>query len=172
MVLHVCGDYVQRLRIPELGLRGASKRRSKQAWNMMRPQRHGSWSAQDDLKVGRHTVRLKRSLGEGGFAFIHLVEVRLSPLVGALATHPDKTVDPSTPSCIFSSSLPTGLSLLDIRCVLERGAPTQHSTFTEHTGAYTQGYESTKVWMAQWIVCRHLYQPAAWNGIAEKVAHR
>ncbi|CBN78307.2 conserved unknown protein (Partial), partial [Ectocarpus siliculosus] len=41
---------------------------------MMRPQRHGSWSAQDDLKVGRHTVRLKRSLGEGGFAFIHLVE--------------------------------------------------------------------------------------------------
>ncbi|CAB1103443.1 unnamed protein product [Ectocarpus sp. CCAP 1310/34] len=40
----------------------------------MRPQRHGSWSAQDDLKVGRHTVRLKRSLGEGGFAFIHLVE--------------------------------------------------------------------------------------------------
>lgn len=54
--------------------------------NMMRPQRHGSWSAQDDLKVGRHTVRLKRSLGEGGFAFIHLVEVRLSRLL-ALSQH-------------------------------------------------------------------------------------
>ncbi|CAM9129504.1 unnamed protein product [Scytosiphon promiscuus] len=43
---------------------------------MLRNQRHGSWNAasQDELKVGRHTVRLKRSLGEGGFAFIHLVE--------------------------------------------------------------------------------------------------
>lgn len=39
--------------------------------------RQHSWNAvsQDELKVGRHTVRLKRSLGEGGFAFIHLVEV-------------------------------------------------------------------------------------------------
>lgn len=39
---------------------------------------HGSWNAgsQEELKVGPHTVRLKRSLGEGGFAFIHLVEVR------------------------------------------------------------------------------------------------
>lgn len=39
--------------------------------------RSGSWNpgSGEDLKVGRHTVRLKRSLGEGGFAFIHLVEV-------------------------------------------------------------------------------------------------
>lgn len=45
---------------------------------MLRQQRHGSWNSgsQEELKVGRHTVRLKRSLGEGGFAFIHLVEVR------------------------------------------------------------------------------------------------
>lgn len=44
---------------------------------MLRNQRHGSWNAvsQDELKVGRHTIRLKRSLAEGGFAFIHLVEV-------------------------------------------------------------------------------------------------
>lgn len=50
---------------------------------MLRQQRHGSWNAgsQDELKVGRHTVRLKRSLGEGGFAFIHLVEVRHSVLL-------------------------------------------------------------------------------------------
>ncbi|CAM9309952.1 unnamed protein product, partial [Hapterophycus canaliculatus] len=43
---------------------------------MLRNQRHSSWNgaSQDELKVGRHTVRLKRSLGEGGFAFIHLVE--------------------------------------------------------------------------------------------------
>ena len=40
--------------------------------------RHGSWNpgSVEELKIGRHTVRLKRSLGEGGFAFIHLVEVR------------------------------------------------------------------------------------------------
>lgn len=46
---------------------------------MLRQQRHGSWNSgsQDELKVGRYTVRLKRSLGEGGFAFIHLVEVRM-----------------------------------------------------------------------------------------------
>lgn len=39
--------------------------------------RHGSWNpgSGEELKIGRHTVRLKRSLGEGGFAFIHLVEV-------------------------------------------------------------------------------------------------
>lgn len=39
--------------------------------------RHGSWNpgSVEELKIGRHTVRLKRSLGEGGFAFIHLVEV-------------------------------------------------------------------------------------------------
>lgn len=28
----------------------------------------------DELRIGRYIVRLKRSLGEGGFAFIHLVE--------------------------------------------------------------------------------------------------
>lgn len=40
--------------------------------------RHGSWNpgSVEELKIGRYTVRLKRSLGEGGFAFIHLVEVR------------------------------------------------------------------------------------------------
>lgn len=37
----------------------------------------GSWSTSsfgEELKIGRYTVRLKRSLGEGGFAFVHLVE--------------------------------------------------------------------------------------------------
>lgn len=41
--------------------------------------RSGTWStgAGEELQIGRHTVRLKRSLAEGGFAFIHLVEVGL-----------------------------------------------------------------------------------------------
>ena len=29
----------------------------------------------EELKIGRYTVRIKRSIGEGGFAFVHLVEV-------------------------------------------------------------------------------------------------
>lgn len=37
-----------------------------------------SWNAgsfgEEPLRIGRCTVRLKRSLGEGGFAFVHLVE--------------------------------------------------------------------------------------------------
>lgn len=39
--------------------------------------RGGTWNSAsgEDFTIGRHTVRLKRSLGEGGFAFIHLVEV-------------------------------------------------------------------------------------------------
>lgn len=39
--------------------------------------RRGSWNPglSEELKIGRSTVRIKRSLGEGGFAFIHLVEV-------------------------------------------------------------------------------------------------
>lgn len=37
--------------------------------------RNASWNAGEEMKIGRYTLRLKRSVGEGGFAFIHLVEV-------------------------------------------------------------------------------------------------
>lgn len=95
---------------------------------MLRQQRHGSWTAssQDELKVGRHTVRLKRSLGEGGFAFIHLVEVSASVLLSWLffrntaAEAVELSCSPAAPT--FYSSLLVFLGGGDCLSLLRSGS--------------------------------------------------